>query len=89
MKYDLLVSNAIKFLTSVAERPQYAELFSNEEILENICKKVLVPNMKLRGGIGFLTFCLLEDDEINSRVNICSSHCFKPLQMDTQLLYVY
>ncbi|KAL5250460.1 hypothetical protein ACHWQZ_G016253 [Mnemiopsis leidyi] len=48
VKYDLLVSNAIKFLTSVAERPQYAELFSNEETLQNICEKVLVPNMKLR-----------------------------------------
>ena len=49
VKYDLLVSNAIKFLTSVAERPQYAELFSNEDTLKNICEKVLVPNMKLRG----------------------------------------
>ena len=54
VKYDLLVSNAIKFLTSVAERPQYAELFSNEETLQNICEKVLVPNMKLRGAL----YCL-------------------------------
>ena len=50
VKYDLLVSNAIKFLTSVVERPQYAQLFSNDETLQNICEKVLVPNMKLRGN---------------------------------------
>jgi len=48
VKYDLLVSNAIHFLSSVAERPQYASLFAEQSTLTSICEKVLVPNMKLR-----------------------------------------
>uniref|UniRef100_A0A0B7B1D2 Exportin-2 n=2 Tax=Arion vulgaris TaxID=1028688 RepID=A0A0B7B1D2_9EUPU len=48
VKYDLLVSNAIQFLASVAERPAYKVLFDNTETLANICEKVVVPNMQLR-----------------------------------------
>ncbi|KAH9496808.1 Exportin-2 [Bulinus truncatus] len=48
VKYDLLVSNAIQFLASVAERPAYKGLFDNTDTLASICEKVVVPNMQLR-----------------------------------------
>lgn len=48
VKYDLLVSNAIQFLASVAERPVYKHLFENSETLASICEKVIVPNMEFR-----------------------------------------
>lgn len=48
VKYDLLVSNAIQFLASVAERPNYKGLFEESNTLSNICEKVIVPNMQFR-----------------------------------------
>lgn len=48
VKYDLLVSNAIQFLASVAERPAYRSLFEDPGTLANICEKVIVPNIQLR-----------------------------------------
>jgi len=48
VKHDLLVSNAIAFLASVAERPAYKDLFSEETTLKSICEKVIVPNMQFR-----------------------------------------
>ncbi|XP_064625610.1 exportin-2-like [Lineus longissimus] len=48
MKYDLLVSNAIQFLASVAERPRNKELFADPEALAGICGNVIVPNMRFR-----------------------------------------
>ena len=48
MKYDSLVSNAIGFLSSVAERNQYRDLFEKEETLTSICEKVILPNMEFR-----------------------------------------
>ena len=48
VKYDALVSNAIGFLSSVAERPYYAELFADPNILNSICEKVILPNMEFR-----------------------------------------
>ncbi|BFY99292.1 hypothetical protein BsWGS_02332 [Bradybaena similaris] len=54
VKYDLLVSNAIQFLASVAERPAYKVLFDNTETLASICEKVVVPNMQLREADGEL-----------------------------------
>jgi exportin-2 (importin alpha re-exporter) len=47
-KYDVLVSNAIQFLTAVVYRPQYKSLFDNEESLKSICEKVIIPNLFLR-----------------------------------------
>jgi len=47
-KYDLLVSNAIQFLASVADRPHYKNLFEDENVLSSICEKVIVPNMEMR-----------------------------------------
>lgn len=48
VKYDLLVSNAIQFLASVAERPSYKSLFEDPTTLANICEKVIVPNIQFR-----------------------------------------
>jgi exportin-2 (importin alpha re-exporter) len=48
-KYDMLVSNAIQFLTAVVYRPQYKSLFENEESLKSICEKIIIPNLFLRG----------------------------------------
>lgn len=47
-KYDLLVSNAIQFLASVADRPHYKHLFEDENVLSSICERVIVPNMEMR-----------------------------------------
>lgn len=46
-----LVSNAIQFLASVAERPAYRSLFEDPTTLANICEKVIVPNIQLRGRL--------------------------------------
>lgn len=47
-KYDLLVSNAIQFISTVVMRPQYRELFENEDSLKSICEKIIIPNLFLR-----------------------------------------
>ena len=44
-----LVSSAIQFLASVAERPAYKQLFADTNTLTGICEKVIVPNMEFRG----------------------------------------
>ncbi|GFT75368.1 exportin-2 [Nephila pilipes] len=48
VKYDLLVSNAIHFLSSVAERPNSKHLFEASDVLSSICEKVIIPNMEFR-----------------------------------------
>jgi len=47
-KYDLLVSYSIQFITAVVQRPQYRELFENEDSLKSICEKIVIPNLFLR-----------------------------------------
>lgn len=47
-KYDLLVSNALQFLSSVAERQNYRHLFEDNTVLSSICEKVIIPNMEFR-----------------------------------------
>jgi exportin-2 (importin alpha re-exporter) len=47
-KYDLLASNAIQFLASVADRQQYKGLFEDKATLSSICEKIIVPNIKMR-----------------------------------------
>lgn len=49
-KHDVLVSNALEFLASVAERPTYKDLFADESTLRSICEKVIVPNMEFRSS---------------------------------------
>ncbi len=48
VKYDLLASNAIQFLASVADRQQYKSLFEDDTVLGSICEKVIIPNVELR-----------------------------------------
>ncbi|XP_076289313.1 chromosome segregation 1 [Lasioglossum baleicum] len=47
-KYDALVSNALQFLATVADRAQYKHLFENPTTLSSICEKVIIPNMEFR-----------------------------------------
>ncbi|KAF2896616.1 hypothetical protein ILUMI_09559 [Ignelater luminosus] len=47
-KYDLLVSNALQFLSSVGERAHYRNLFEDNNVLNSICEKVVIPNMEFR-----------------------------------------
>lgn len=46
-KYDGVVTTGIKFLTSVSRSPDY-HLFSSESSLSEICKQIVIPNIKLR-----------------------------------------
>ena len=48
VKYDMLTSNAIQFLASVADRAQYKSLFEDEATLASICEKIIVPNIQMR-----------------------------------------
>eukprot|EP01135_Chromosphaera_perkinsii_P000361 Nk52_evm8s78 gene=Nk52_evmTU8s78 len=48
VKYDYLVSHAIQFLSSVAERPLHNGIFKEQSTLQSICEKVIIPNMSFR-----------------------------------------
>uniref|UniRef100_A0A6B2KX00 Importin N-terminal domain-containing protein n=1 Tax=Arcella intermedia TaxID=1963864 RepID=A0A6B2KX00_9EUKA len=58
-KYDALVTCAINFLNSVCRSPCYV-LFQNPQVLSDICKLVVVPNINIRKSDLFL----FEDDPI-------------------------
>ncbi|KAK6349794.1 importin-alpha export receptor [Orbilia brochopaga] len=45
-KYDILVSKALKFLTSVARNERHQNVFSSH--LEDVIEKIVIPNMTLR-----------------------------------------
>ncbi|KAK9511317.1 hypothetical protein O3M35_005891 [Rhynocoris fuscipes] len=47
-KYDLLVSNSLQFLSTVADRDHYRNLFEDPNVLSNICEKVIIPNVHFR-----------------------------------------
>ncbi|KAL3472304.1 CAS/CSE protein [Aspergillus californicus] len=47
-KYDILVSRALKFLTSIAGMPQHAQVFQAEGTLAQVVEKVILPNVSLR-----------------------------------------
>ncbi|KAF2146096.1 uncharacterized protein K452DRAFT_263646 [Aplosporella prunicola CBS 121167] len=47
-KYDILVSKALQFLTSVTANPQHAQAFNNPDILGQVVEKVILPNLSLR-----------------------------------------
>ena len=47
-KYDLVVSRALEFLTTVASIRQHAESFNNAEVLGQVTEKVVIPNLSLR-----------------------------------------
>uniref|UniRef100_A0A1L8DKS7 Exportin-2 n=1 Tax=Nyssomyia neivai TaxID=330878 RepID=A0A1L8DKS7_9DIPT len=47
-KYDTLVSHALTFLGTVADRTHYRHLFEDPNVLASICEKVIIPNMDFR-----------------------------------------
>ncbi|KIV98654.1 uncharacterized protein PV09_09568 [Verruconis gallopava] len=47
-KYDILVSKALQFLTSIAKITHHAQAFNNEVILNKVIEKVILPNLALR-----------------------------------------
>ncbi|XP_074596688.1 chromosome segregation 1 [Brevipalpus obovatus] len=47
-KYDLLVSNSIRFLSTIVDRPQNKELFQDRTAMDSLCSKVIIPNMQFR-----------------------------------------
>lgn len=47
-KYDLVVSRALEFLTTVASIREHAENFNNAEVLGQVTEKVVIPNLSLR-----------------------------------------
>lgn len=47
-KYDILVSRALQFLTSVAKFSDYAVAFQEESVLSQITEKVILQNVMLR-----------------------------------------
>ncbi len=47
-KFDILVSKALHFLTSVASIGKHAQNFNNEDILGQVVEKVILPNVSLR-----------------------------------------
>ncbi|CAG8478060.1 8971_t:CDS:10 [Ambispora gerdemannii] len=47
-KYDILVSKAMGFLTTVVRLERYRTLFQNEETLQQFCERIILPNMSLR-----------------------------------------
>lgn len=47
-KYDSLVSNALHFLSIVADRNHYKHLFEDPNLLASICENVVIPNMDFR-----------------------------------------
>ncbi|OAX77374.1 hypothetical protein ACJ72_08330, partial [Emergomyces africanus] len=47
-KYDILVSRALQFLTSIARIPEHAVAFQDENTLSQVTEKVILPNISLR-----------------------------------------
>ncbi|EPZ31546.1 Exportin/Importin, Cse1-like domain-containing protein [Rozella allomycis CSF55] len=47
-KYDILMGHAIQILTSVSKHPRHVKYLENEEIIKNICEKIILPNMQAR-----------------------------------------
>ncbi|OGE51107.1 hypothetical protein PENARI_c014G03336 [Penicillium arizonense] len=47
-KYDILVSRALHFLSSVASMPEQSQVFQAEGVQAEIVEKVILPNVSLR-----------------------------------------
>ncbi|KAF9182619.1 importin-alpha export receptor, partial [Haplosporangium sp. Z 767] len=45
---DTLVSKAMSFLTSVVKNGRHREMFSSNDVLSQLCEKIVLPNMGLR-----------------------------------------
>ncbi|KAF5706327.1 putative importin-alpha export receptor [Fusarium globosum] len=48
IKYDLIVSKALHFLTAIASSTQHSGIFNSENVLTQIVEKVILPNVALR-----------------------------------------
>ena len=59
-KYDILVSKALQFLTSVARIAKHAQSFNSEATLGQVVERVILPNLILRDS----DIELFEDDPI-------------------------
>ena len=47
-KYDILVSKALQFLTSVTQISKHAQSFNNEPTMGQVVERVILPNLALR-----------------------------------------
>ncbi|KAF9198134.1 importin-alpha export receptor [Haplosporangium sp. Z 27] len=47
-KNDTLVSKAMSFLTSVVKNGRHRDMFSSNDVLSQLCEKIVLPNMGLR-----------------------------------------
>ncbi|EMC96592.1 hypothetical protein BAUCODRAFT_33956 [Baudoinia panamericana UAMH 10762] len=47
-KYDVVISRALEFLTTVVSIRTYAEQFNSAEVLGQVTEKVVIPNLSLR-----------------------------------------
>ena len=47
-KYDLVVSRALEFLTTIAGMRAHAESFNNADVLGQVTERVVIPNLSLR-----------------------------------------
>ncbi|KAK7204939.1 Cse1-domain-containing protein [Myxozyma melibiosi] len=47
-KYDVLVSKALGFLTTVTKNQDRAQVFGSQQILQQVVEKIVLPNMSLR-----------------------------------------
>ncbi|GJJ67857.1 exportin-2 (importin alpha re-exporter) [Entomortierella parvispora] len=45
---DMLVSKAMAFLTSVVKSGRHKDIFNSNEVLSQLCEKIVLPNMGLR-----------------------------------------
>ena len=48
IKYDIIVSKALHFLTAVASTKEHSESFNNQDVLTQLVEKVILPNVALR-----------------------------------------
>ena len=47
-KYDLMASRALNFLSKVTRSREHAASFDNEDVLESVLQKAVIPNISLR-----------------------------------------
>lgn len=47
-KYDILISKALQFLTSITRIPRHAQAFNNEATMSQVVERVIIPNLTLR-----------------------------------------
>lgn len=47
-RYDLLVSSALAFLTSVVKLERYVHMMDSEDILKQLLERIVIPNIKMR-----------------------------------------